>query len=143
MHNTNKGWICDRCGSRFGLKKLLKQHMMSHLPPSFSCSECNKKFVQAVDLKRHMKLHLGILNEICKLCNKGYASKSSLNHHTIRRHFVKFHCEVTGCSTTLSCKSTYYKHLKTVHKKDDHTLIEKLLKNLEKLKPNFQQLKYV
>ena len=143
MHNTNKGWVCDCCGSRFGLKHVLKGHMMSHLPLTFFCSECDKKFVRAGDLKNHKKRHQGILNEICKLCNKRYATKSQLNNHIVRDHFAKFNCEVTGCPSFLSCKSYYKFHLKTVHKRDDQVLIESLLINLQKLKPNLQQLKYV
>ena len=132
MHNTNNGWICDCCGSRFGHKDALKIHMMSHLPPSFSCSECKKEFVQASSLKTHKKLHTGILNEVCKLCNKGYATKSGLTTHIIESHFAKFHCEVTGCSSIKSSKSKYKFYLKTFHKKDDQVLIGNLIKNLEK-----------
>ena len=87
MHNTNKGWICDCCGSRFGFINVLKRHMMSHLPPSFSCSECDKKFVLAGHLKTHKKLHQGILNEIYKLCNKAYSTKVGLHFHIISNHF--------------------------------------------------------
>ena len=143
MHNTNKGWICECCGSRFGYKNVLTKHMVSHLPPSRSCSECDKKFVQVGKLNNHKKHHQGILNEVCKLCNKGYATKSALTTHIIENHFAKFHCEVTGCSSIKSSKSKYKFHLKTFHKKDDQVLIGNLIKNLEKLKPNFQQLKYV
>ena len=143
MHNTDKVWICDCCGSRFGMKHVLKLHMMNHLPPSYSCSECDMKFVQAGHLNAHKKLHQGILNEICKLCNKGYATKDGLSKHIIRNHFAKFHCEVTGCSSFLSIKSNYKIHLKTVHKKDDQVFIRNLIQNLEKLKPDYQQLKYV
>ena len=143
MHNTNKGWICDCCESRFGSKNALKRHMMIHLLPSFSFSECDKKFLHASHLKTHKKLHQGIFNEICELCNKGFATKGGLSSHIIRNHFAKLHCEVTRCSTTLSSKQGYKKHLKTGHKKYDQVLIKKLIINLEKLKPNFQQLKYV
>ena len=143
MHNTNKGWICDCCGSRYGSKNLLKRHMMTHLPPSFSCSECDRKFVQAGNLNRHKKLHRGILNEICKFCNKGFATKSSLRIHIIQNHFVKFTCEVDGCSSTFSYKTNYKIHLKRVHKKDDKAMIGKLLEKVDKLKPDHQQLKYV
>ena len=143
MHNTDKVWICDCCGSRFGYKKAMNFHMMSHLPPSFSCLECDKKFVYAGDINNHKKLHQGILNEVCKLCNKEYATKGGLTIHVIEKHFAKFHCEVTGCSSITSSKSRYKFHLKKVHKKDDQVLIENLIKNLEKLNPNFQQMKYV
>ena len=143
MHNTHKHWICDCCGSRFGTKNVLKFHMLSHLPPSFSCSECIKKFMRAGDLNNHKKLHQNVLNEVCKLCNKEYATKVGLSNHIIRNHFAKFHCEVTGCSSFLSIKSNYKIHLKTVHKKDDQVFIGNLIKNLENLKPDYQQLKYV
>ena len=122
---------------------MLKRHMMTHLSPSLSCSECDKKFLQASHLKTHKKLHQGILNEICKYCNKGYSTKVGRSDHIITNHFAKFHCEVTGCSTIISSKSKYKRHLISVHKKDDQVLIENLLKDLDKLKPNFQQLKYV
>ena len=143
MHNKNKGWICDFCGSRYGTKNALKLHVISHLPPSLSCSECDMKFVYAGTLNNHKKLHRGILNEICKFCNKGFPTKDSLRSHIIQSHFVKFACEVAGCSTTFSSKSCYKTHLKRIHKKDDQGLIGKLLENVDKLKPNFQQLKYV
>ena len=117
--------------------------MMSHLPPTFSCSECDKKFVQASYLKSHTKRHLGILKEICKSCNKGYSTKDGLIAHIVLKHFAKLHCEVKGCSTIFSSKPNYKFHLKTVHMKDDQVLIKNLIINLEKLKPNFQQLKYV
>ena len=142
MHNQHKGWICDCCGSRFGHKNELKFHIMSHLLPSFSCSKCDKKFVRADHLKTHKKRHQGILNEICKFCNKGYTTIDGVRTHIISVHFAKFDCEVTGCSSIISSKSDYKKHLKKVHKKDDQVLIEKLIINLDKLKPNFQQLKY-
>ena len=143
MHNTNKSWICDCCGSRFGHKNALKFHIMTHLPPSFLCSECGKRFVLAGNFKSHTKLHQGILNKICKLCNKGYATKVGLHSHIIMKHFAKLKCEVTGCLSTLSSKSNYKVHLKTIHKEDDQVLIENLIINLDKLKPNFQELKYV
>ena len=143
MHNTNKIWICDSCGSRFGYKNALNKHMMSHLPPSFFCSECDKKFVYANDLKNHQKRHEGILTEFCDLCNKGFATKVGLSDHKILNHFAKLHCEVTGCSSVFSFKGSYKKHLKTIHKNADKVLIENLLVNLEKLKPKFQQYKYM
>ena len=142
LHNSNRGWTCDCCGARFGTKKVLKIHMMTHLPPSFCCSECDRKFVHVGNLIRHKKLHQEILNEICKFCNKGFATKGSLREHIILKHFVKFPCEVDGCSSTFSSKANYKRHLKKVHKKDDQALIEKLLEKMEKLKPNHQQLKY-
>ena len=117
--------------------------MLSHLPPSFLCLECGKKFFRAFNLKVHTKRHQGVLTEICKLCNKGYSTNVGLSDHTILKHFAKLHCEVTGCSSALSNKGAYKRHLKTVHKTVDKVLMENLLINLEKLKPNYQQFKYM
>ena len=109
---------------------------MIHLPPSFSCEECDKKFVHVGNFKNHKKRHQGILNEICKFCNKGFSTNVGLSKHIIGNHFAKFQCEETGCSTILSSKANYKTHLKTVHDKDDQVLIGKLLEKVEKLKPD-------
>ena len=142
IHNTKKDWVCDCCGSSFGNKKNLKYHMMTHLPPSFACSKCNRKFVQRSAFKMHLKRHQGILNEVCKHCNKGYLTKISLNSHITYRHFAKMCCGVSNCSYKTGYKGNYKVHLKENHKYSDRTLIEKLLDDLEKLKPDHQLLKY-
>ena len=142
IHDTKKDWVCDCCGSRFGIKSYLKKHMKIHLPPSFACSKCHRKFVQAAHFKFHLKIHQGILTEFCKHCNKGYLNKTSLRTHIIYRHFAKTHCEVPNCSYKTGYKGNYKIHLKHTHKYDDKNLIEKLFYDLKKLHPDFQQLKY-
>ena len=142
IHSTQKDWVCDCCGSRYGTKTVLKTHMMTHLPPSFACSKCPKNFVYANSLKGHFKIHAGILNEVCKICNKGYLTKSALTNHTLLQHFPKIHCEITNCSFK-SIKNKFKQHLKTVHKKINPNLIENFTEKLRKLKPDFQMMKYV
>ena len=143
IHATKKDWICDVCGSRYGIKSLLKRHMMIHLPPSFACTQCDKKFVYSSNLRTHLKGHAGILNEVCKICNKGFSTKQSLTDHTIYQHFSKLHCEIPNCLSKFALKSNYKYHLTAVHKKVDKEILENLLEELEKLKPDHQQLKYV
>ena len=143
IHATQKDWICDCCGSRFGIKGYLKSHMLTHLPPSFACSKCFKKFVHAGELTIHLKRHAGILNEVCKICNKGHSTKKDLANHIKCKHFYKLHCEITNCSYKSSSKSNFKRHLKAAHKHLNQNMIEKLLKNLEFLKADFQKMKYV
>ena len=143
IHATKKDWVCDCCGSRFGFKSELMKHMMTHLPPLFACSKCDKKFVYASNLKLHLMRHAGILNKVCKYCNKGYSTKASLSSHIRSQHFSKLHCEIPNCLDKTGVKNSYKKHLKTVHKSYDKNIIEKLLNDLEKLKPDFKKMKYV
>ena len=143
IHASKKDWVCDCCGSRFGLKVLLKGHMLNHLPPSFACSKCDRKFVFPGDLKNHLKRHAGILNEICKTCNKGYSTKGPLRMHIINKHFSKIQCKIPNCAYKTGVKGHYKSHLKRQHKKLIPNLIGKLLEELEKLKPDYQKMKYV
>ena len=116
--------------------------MSVHLSPSFACSKCNTKFVDAWTLKMHLKRHQGILNEVCKHCNKGYSTKISLTSHISYEHFAKMCCEIPNCSYKTGYKGHYKTHLKRSHKYSDRNLVQKLLDDLEKLKPNHQLLKY-
>ena len=110
--HEKKNWICDFCGFRCGTKNGLKSHMMLHLPPSFACSKCPKKFVEASNLKKHLKVHAGTLSEVCKICNKGYSTKRSLNMHMKYKHFLTMHCEVDNCSFKTGLTANYKRHLK-------------------------------
>ena len=121
----------------------LKRHMMIHLPPTFACSKCDRKFVQGFTLKSHLKIHAGILNEECKICNKGFSSKTSFSQHIIQQHFTKLHCEIAGCSHEVGSKAGFKNHFKKVHKKVDENFLQNLMEKLGKLKPDFQKLKYV
>ena len=118
-------------------------HMKIHLPPSFACSKCPRKFVHAAHFKLHLKTHQGILSEFCKHCNKGYLNKNSLCSHITNHHFTKMHCVIPDCMYKAGYKGYYKIHLKRAHKYLDKNLIKKLLDDLEKLKPDFQQLKYL
>ena len=143
VHATQKDWICDCCGSRFGIKNVLKLHMKIHLPPSFACSKCDRKFVRAGSFKTHLKVHAGILNEICKICNKGYSTQDSLRTHIMLQHFSNIHCEIPGCLYKTGFKSNYKKHLKGTHKNINKNVIEKLIEKLRKIRPDYRNLKYV
>ena len=117
--------------------------MKTHLPPSFACPICPKKFVHAGELKVHLKIHAGILNEVCKTCNKGYSTKVSLTKHIKEHHFSKLHCEVPNCSYKSGTKNNLKIHLKITHKHSDKKMIEKLLKDLENFKADFKNMKYI
>ena len=87
--------------------------------------------------------HAGILNQVCKICKKGYSTKNGLTCHIIQQHFSKISCDVPNCTFKCGDKSVLKQHLKTVHKKVDQNLIESLIEKLRKLKPDFQNIRYV
>ena len=143
IHTTKKDWVCDCCGSRLALKRILKKHMMIHLPPSFACSKCNRKFVRRDNLTTHLKFHAGILNKACKICNKRYSTKGSLNNHIKLIHFSKLLCQIPNCSYKANSKQVYILHLKSKHKSVGQNTFDKLKEKLQKLKPDFHKMKYV
>ena len=143
IHATQKDWACDCCGSRYGTKHVLKNHMKTHLPPSFACPKCPKKFVNASDLKNHLKVHAGILNQVCKICSEAYSTKNALTSHIVQQHFSKLYCKLPNCSFNSAEKLEHKKHLRTFHGKIDTNLIGKFIQNLDKLKPDFKKLEYV
>ena len=142
IHATIKNWVCDCCGSRFGTKHVLRNHMITHLPPSFACPKCPKKFVHAATLKNHLKRHAGILNQVCKFCSKGYSTKQTLTCHIVHQHFTKLHCEVPNCTFKSGGKRHLEEHLRR-RKHFNQSTIDKLIKDLDKLKPDFEKMKYV
>ena len=142
MH-AKKDWVCDCCGSRFGLKFLLKDHMLIHLPPSFACSICDRMFAQASTLKNHLLTHAGVLNQICKICNKKYSTRNSLKTHISLEHFSKIHCEVPDCAYKTGLKVNYKRHVKIMHSEMDRVFVGKLNKKIEELKADYEMLKYV
>ena len=99
--------------------------------------------MESSDLKLHLMRHAGILNKVCKYCNKGYSTKASLSSHIRCRHFSKLHCEIPICLFKTGYKGAYKLHLKGVHKNYDKNIIGKLLNDLDKLKPNYELMKYV
>lgn len=100
------------------------------------------KFIYA-GITARKKLHVIVLSEICKTCKKGFPNQIALKIHVIRFHFSKLHCEVSNCSSNFNSKRVYKQHLKSMHKKDDQGLIKKMVKKVIKLKPDFEQLKYI
>ena len=46
--------------------------------PHFLAQSVTRNLCMLATLQKHKKLHQGILNEVCKLCNKGYATKGGL-----------------------------------------------------------------
>ena len=143
IHSTKRDWVCDCCGFHHGQKTGLMQDMNSHLPPLFACSICEKKFVRSGDSKQHLKRHAGILNNICKFCNKGYSTADSLIIHITLQHFKKFHCEIPKCSLKTGRKGHYKTHLKIVHWNENNQVLANVIEKVEKLKPDLQKLKYV
>lgn len=49
--------------------------------PIYPCEECTQCFTTMIDLKAHAKTHPKISRHICKTCNQGFASASTLCRH--------------------------------------------------------------
>jgi uncharacterized Zn-finger protein len=49
--------------------------------PIYPCEECTQCFTTMVDLKAHAKTHPKMSRHICKICNQGFASASTLCRH--------------------------------------------------------------
>ena len=143
MHFTSKNWVCDCCGSRFGNKQVLRPHLMTHLPPSFACSICPKAFWHTTHLKNHLKRHAGVVSAVCKHCNKGFPTFSGRNNHIVNHHFSQLSCEVPKCTYKSAAKGIFKRHFKRKHKNVDKNLIAQLLEKMDKLKPDYNLLKYV
>ena len=80
--------------------------------------------------------------KFCKICNKGISKLANFKMHIALHHFSKIHCEIPNCSYKTGFKARYKKHLQETHRKLGEKLIEKLVGDLEKLKPDFELLKY-
>ena len=139
VENTFK---CDHCGAQFITKFSLIEHILSHLP-SISCTICHKTFEMVNDLIKHLKIHREIKNKECSHCDESFLTKTHLHYHILFKHFTKIHCEFEQCSFKSGCKVSYEKHLMKMHMNADKVKLKEILEKVQKLKPDYQMLKYV
>lgn len=153
FHQTNQ--ICPICSSEV---KYLKNHMRKH-EMKFVCDQmdqdklCNKRFPSRYNLKKHIDIqHRGIRwdniysslmygNWIvfffrkfsCSLCESVFAKKPDLQNHFRTIHEQKrIQCEL--CSTLITRKDYYRKHVLDNHKELDDTAREMFLEKIKSTK---------
>ncbi|XP_029284282.1 zinc finger protein 271-like [Cottoperca gobio] len=77
-----KPFSCSECGKRFGNKRNLNRHILTHTGEKpFSCSVCKKSFTQSGSLQIHMRIHTGEKPFSCSICNKRFAGRRQVIKH--------------------------------------------------------------
>ena len=95
MRTHEKPLVCDLCGDRFSNQQVLRKHMVSHtgIKP-YVCEVCGKRFASPYHKRIHCRIHFEREFK-CKLCNKGFTEKRSLEKHAnvhLRPHQC-LHCD--------------------------------------------------
>ncbi|XP_041373208.1 zinc finger protein 492-like [Gigantopelta aegis] len=119
IHNTNREFVCDKCGKTFSQHAGLASHrrtcyqlqeylcdfcgqafnhiqsMKSHRRTihlgerPFMCSECGSRFTDHRNLKRHKRIHENSFPYSCEICGQKYRHSNSLKGH-MKRHGDSF-----------------------------------------------------
>lgn len=111
-HNEKRPYLCDICGSGFGLAVNLRRHKMSrhsNIRP-FACRECGRGFVREYLLRQHMQKHTGQRGNICPLCGKSFSHRGNLNRHLRNHDGQKQHACIV-CGRAFNRKSNMEKHV--------------------------------
>ena len=80
IHTRKQPYVCEKCGKRFRLKKLLKRHKVQQ-EESIECSVCKKTFAHHQSLQLHQTVHTGERPHKCKICGKRFRLKTTLRKH--------------------------------------------------------------
>ncbi|XP_001849422.2 uncharacterized protein LOC6039924 [Culex quinquefasciatus] len=97
--NESDLWACDFCNQKFAIKKLLDQHIRTHvrqlaelekkrqlqLTGQFRCLKCQTMFPTAEELKVHFAAQHQKKIE-CKLCNVTFNFAGLLDRHNAQMH---------------------------------------------------------
>lgn len=110
------------------LKKFVCNILVNGIP-------CNKRFAIPDDFNTHVNVHNGIKKFECDQCKNhaGYFRQKDLNHHKRNVHDkIKIQCEL--CSTLLTRKDYYVRHVKLGHQELDPETKEKFIDKIRKTK---------
>ena len=97
VHRNLKPFQCNECLQTFKRKHCLYIHMQNQHVTSCqkTCPTCREYFNQRLNLVYHMKAHKDPDILVCKVCDKQYKLKSSLEKH-VRTHKSGVECEICG-----------------------------------------------
>lgn len=137
VHCQRTSVQCKIC-NRSVLK--LRDHMKNvHEQRNFECTfveengtQCTKKYPKQNLLKSHIKTaHQGIKKHICNICDAGFTHLEGLEAHQFKIHFHKrIKCQL--CSTLLTKKSYYRRHILLHHKELDEITKAQILDKITK-----------
>lgn len=111
IHTTGERWECPKCGSVFKNRKLLNQHLESHVEQrKFKCDSCEFAFKTLQHLRRHISTVHKAIRFKCEHCSVSYGRKDKLRMHTERVHNIQsyFICDI--CVRTFSDASSLAEH---------------------------------
>ena len=121
VHEKEKPFSCDECGSRFAYKGNLTVHLKLHenIPKEFKCSICLKEFSKKFNLKDHIsRVHEEKEKEFkCSICDKLFGAKSTLKRHIALVHEKNKPIQCSFCPTRFGFESEYKRHILIVHEK--------------------------
>ncbi|XP_035786402.1 zinc finger protein 135-like [Anopheles albimanus] len=118
--------FCQYCNKGFHFKSARQRHELIHTGAKpYVCDICNRRFSQKVNLRSHMMIHSGkkrIKPHVCGQCDASFDRLSSLLiHQRIHQRRSPYECSI--CSMVMTSSTSFYDHLKKVHK-DQITLQE-------------------
>ncbi|KAF5280816.1 hypothetical protein FQA39_LY17963 [Lamprigera yunnana] len=103
VHDQFKKYKCELCGKGFAIFTHFQEHKYFHTGEKpFQCNECGQKFMYTRYLNSHkVQMHKKAQKGIeCRLCNKVYSHRNSLNTHMKSHTGSVSICDV--CGKTLS-----------------------------------------
>lgn len=119
--------ICDVCGRRFFLKRVLNRHRKFHFlhgertmldkllnePEFHNCSDCDKRFYSKTMLMAHQATHTGEVKPFhCEFCGKNFRVLANLTQHR-RRHTIDRVWQCRLCNKRFYRKASFLYHEKT------------------------------
>ena len=116
---TENKYSCTSCSEVFTDKLVLSNHYKSsHINnKKHECKECHKSFLRKDGLLRHVEAkHLQVKHQ-CSECPMSFKNKFYLEDHVrgIHKQCQTFDCK--SCDKRFPLKSTYYRHVYSVHGK--------------------------
>lgn len=131
--------ICNRMVKN--LPKHLKTHEDKSMRPTVICTYeepdgtvCGKELTTSVSLARHLEsYHRGVKKFSCDQCDAIFAKGQSLKFHIQKVHQkIKIKCEL--CSTLVTRKDYYIRHIKLNHPEMSSEVREAFIKKIRNTK---------
>ena len=118
IHEEDKNFMCEDCGSKWSTKSDLMYHAarVHSKEGKFKCSTCGKQFGKEYQLSRHMQGHSEEKPFKCDICDKSFRRKGDLLFHIQCIHTKKMvrreNHECNVCKKSFVQKSAYTKHMR-------------------------------